>query len=312
MQPTVPKVSVIIPVYKAQPYIEKCAKSLFSQTLDSIEYIFIDDCSPDDSVEIIEKTANEFPNREKQIKIIRHSKNQGVGKSRQDGLDIASGEYIIHCDPDDWVEYNMYEKMYDAAKNNNADIVSSNFIIEYPNGKYCDYNESYSTKESLLHSLISNNWATLWRILIISTIAKAVRFIPGVDAGEDYAYICTATSMAYNIYCLQDKLYHYNRANPSSIISTKNLEKSNQQAIATIEVEKILGEKFPAAIINRKMKIKNEMLKFGIEKWRETFPEINYQCLMSAKAPINHRIINLLLWNLPSPIITQLIKFKYR
>lgn len=111
-----PKVSVIIPVYGVERYIEQCARSLFSQTMrDGIEYIFVDDCSPDKSIEILEDILREYPHREPQVKIIRHTENQGIGGTRRTGVKNATGEYIIHCDSDDWVEPDMYEMLYGKA-----------------------------------------------------------------------------------------------------------------------------------------------------------------------------------------------------
>ena len=122
-----PKISVIIPVYKAEPYIERCVRSLFSQTLDDLEYIFIDDCTPDNSISVLKAVLDEYPNRRDQVKIVNHQHNQGVSQSRQDGFDATTGEYVIHCDPDDWIEPEMYELLYDKAKSGNFDIVGCDF-----------------------------------------------------------------------------------------------------------------------------------------------------------------------------------------
>ena len=107
-----PKVSVIIPVYNVEKYIEKCARSLFEQTLDDIEYIFIDDCSPDNSMLVLSKVLKSYPKREAQVRIIRNPENKGVAYSRTIGMKAATGEYMIHCDPDDWVDKELYQNMY--------------------------------------------------------------------------------------------------------------------------------------------------------------------------------------------------------
>lgn len=124
-----PKVSVIIPVYNVEKYIEKCAESLFNQSLIELEFIFVDDCSQDRSLLLL-TVLDKYPYRKKQVKILVHENNLGVSQSRQDGLDIATGEYIIHCDPDDWVATNMYETMYMQAKKHSADIVFCNVVVE--------------------------------------------------------------------------------------------------------------------------------------------------------------------------------------
>lgn len=90
------KVSVIVPVYKVEKYIERCARSLFNQTLDDIEYIFVDDCSPDRSIEILNQVIGDYPRRKDQVQIIHHASNQGLALARQTGLKAATGEYIAH------------------------------------------------------------------------------------------------------------------------------------------------------------------------------------------------------------------------
>ena len=107
-----PKVSVIVPIYNVEKYIERCLRSLFEQTLDDIEYIFVNDCTPDNSMIILEKILKEYPHRIKQVKIINHEQNQGQAGARTSGMKAMTGEYMIHCDPDDWVELDMYEIMF--------------------------------------------------------------------------------------------------------------------------------------------------------------------------------------------------------
>ena len=106
-----PKVSVIIPVYGVEKYIERCARSLFEQTLDDIEYLFIDDCTPDRSVEILKQVLDEYPHRKNQVIIHRMEKNSGQAAVRKWGMLNVAGEYVIHCDSDDWVDIYMYEAM---------------------------------------------------------------------------------------------------------------------------------------------------------------------------------------------------------
>lgn len=137
-----PKVSIVIPTYKAEKYIERCVRSLFEQTLDSIEYIFIDDCSPDNSIAVMQKVLEEYPQRKDQVKVIRHEVNQGVGAARNHGVAACTGDYIIHCDPDDWVDINMYEAMYNKAIETNADMVYCDFYIAK------DFQNYYPQKQS--------------------------------------------------------------------------------------------------------------------------------------------------------------------
>lgn len=118
------EVSVCIPVYGVEKYIEKCARSLFEQTMtDGIEFIFVNDCTPDKSIEVLEKVLEEYPHRKDQVKIIKHEKNGGLVSARNTALKHASGDYIIHCDSDDWIDLDLYETMYRKALETDADVV---------------------------------------------------------------------------------------------------------------------------------------------------------------------------------------------
>lgn len=124
-----PKVSVVIPVYGVEKYIERCARSLFEQTLDDIEYIFVNDCTKDRSIDILNEVINDYPARKQQIRIVHHEKNKGLPFARQSGWQVATGEYVANCDSDDWVDLNLYEMMYKEAIEKNADIVVSDICL---------------------------------------------------------------------------------------------------------------------------------------------------------------------------------------
>ena len=98
------KVSVIVPIYKVERFIVKCADSLFSQTMDDVEFIFVDDASPDSSMRLLEECIRRHPEREGQIRILTHPENKGLPAARNTGLAVATGEYVFHCDSDDFVE----------------------------------------------------------------------------------------------------------------------------------------------------------------------------------------------------------------
>lgn len=123
-----PKVSVIVPVYKAEKYLRRCVDSILAQTFTDFEVLLIDDGSPDRSGEICDEYANNYS----QIRVF-HKENGGVSSARQCGIDNAQGEYTIHVDPDDWIESNMLEELYIKAKKKNADIVICDFYFEYKN-----------------------------------------------------------------------------------------------------------------------------------------------------------------------------------
>lgn len=111
-----PKVSIIVPVYNVEKYIDRCMQSLLNQTLYDIEIILVDDGSPDNCPAM----CNDYAEKDSRIKVI-HKKNAGLGFARNSGIDIATGEYLAFLDSDDYVEVTMYEKLYEKALTDNLD-----------------------------------------------------------------------------------------------------------------------------------------------------------------------------------------------
>ncbi len=121
-----PKISIVIPVYKVEKYIGVCIESVQNQTLKDIELILVDDGSPDKSGEI----CDQYASKDDRIKVI-HKKNGGVGQARNDGLDLATGEWIIFCDSDDWLETNALEELVKSGEKSQADIVFGDVNLVY-------------------------------------------------------------------------------------------------------------------------------------------------------------------------------------
>ena len=145
-----PKVSIIVPVYKAEKYLHRCIDSILSQSFTDWELILVDDGSPDSSGAI----CDEYAQKDARIQVI-HKVNGGVSNARQSGMDIAKGEYVIHADPDDWVETNMLEELYGKAKEEDADMVICDFIYEYAAGpKYHRQNIESLDSRSVLKQLL--------------------------------------------------------------------------------------------------------------------------------------------------------------
>lgn len=152
-----PKVSVIVPVYNVEKYISKCLDTLVNQTLDDIEIIIVNDGSKDKSKEIIKKY--EIKNSQK-IKYYE-KENGGLSDARNYGMKYANGEYIAFLDSDDYVELDMYEKMYEIAKKENSDMVECNFIWEYPNKTRDDIGEIYNNKKEMIEKIRVVAWNKL-------------------------------------------------------------------------------------------------------------------------------------------------------
>ena len=111
-----PLLSIVVPIYNVENYIEKSVRSLFEQTYPNIEYIFVNDCTPDKSMGVLDSVLADYPHRVSNVVVINHTQNKGLAISRHDGFVVAKGEYIATCDSDDWVELDMYENLMRCAK----------------------------------------------------------------------------------------------------------------------------------------------------------------------------------------------------
>ncbi|MFI3277530.1 MAG: glycosyltransferase family 2 protein [Rikenellaceae bacterium] len=212
-------VSVIIPVYGVEGYIERSLRSLFTQSkTDGVEYILVNDATLDTSMDIARQVISEYKDLE--IKIIDHAENRGLALARQTGLESATGEYILHTDSDDWCESTMLEDMYQAAVQSGADVV------------VCDYFLNISTQERYISQKVSSDpiefydmilkgdaapsvWNKLVRRSII--IDNNIKPVADINMGEDQIFtakvLCQARpkvyhlSRAYHHYCIRETSY---------------------------------------------------------------------------------------------------------
>lgn len=222
------KISVIIPVYNSDKYIEHCLSSIVGQTFKEIEVVIIDDASTDNSIELIHKFLSKHPSLS--AKVIRNEKNNGVSTTRNIGLEVSTGEYIYFCDNDDWLDSNMLERMYHCATEKGSDIVICDVTavyashaeiikIEYPN----------KDKQTSLKKYISSTWNFIHNILAKKSlyIDNNIRFPDGLNMCEDYLVSTQLLYKSTNPYHLHVPLYFYNRSNQSSFLH--NLDDSRRQ-----------------------------------------------------------------------------------
>ena len=160
-----PKISVIVPVYKAEEYLHRCVDSILAQSYTDFELILVNDGSPDNSGAI----CDEYAAKDNRIKVI-HKENGGVASARQCGIDNATGEYTIHADPDDWVEPTMLEELYNKAVEENADMVICDFYLDtIKDCKYRSQKVSDETSQKVLEDLLFHRLhGSLWNKLIKS------------------------------------------------------------------------------------------------------------------------------------------------
>lgn len=171
-----PKVSVIVPFYNVEGYIEKCLDTLVNQTLEDIEIILVNDGSKDNSILIAKKFLENYP---KKI-VYLEKENGGLSDARNYGIPYAKGEYIAFLDSDDYVEKNMYEEMYALAKKENSDMVQCNFYWEYidKNKKKIGDMQKYSNKKELITKGRVEAWNKLIKREILEN--EEIRFPKGL------------------------------------------------------------------------------------------------------------------------------------
>ena len=152
-----PKVSVIVPFYNVEKYIEKCLETLVNQTLDDIEIILVNDGSKDKTVDIVKKYKEMYSNKI----VYLEKENGGLSDARNYAIPYARGEYIAFLDSDDYVETNMYKEMYEIAQKENSDMVECNFIWEYPNKTRIDIGTTYNNKHEMIEKIRVVAWNKL-------------------------------------------------------------------------------------------------------------------------------------------------------
>lgn len=280
-----PLISVIITIYNREQYIEDCARSLFSQTLDNIEFIFVDDASTDNSIEVLKLILNEYPSRSKSTKIICLDNNGGVANARNVGLDNVTGEYVIHADSDDWVDLNMYELLYNKAKETNADILGCNLCHEYPNRKSIHIQKYGKTKDDNIRNLILGDiHPSLCTSLTKFKLIKShdITFLNGLNMGEDLFFNLQLYLYAEKIDSIDIAPYHYRHTTASS--SFHHTRETINSGIAIgrkiEELMKVMGryDDFKDDIDYRKFSLKLSLIynfdnQDNYRYWLRIFPE---------------------------------------
>lgn len=227
------KVSVIVPVYKVEQYLDKCVESILNQSLSDFELILVDDGSPDNCP----KMCDEWAKKDNRIKVI-HKQNGGLSDARNAGMKIATGEYILFVDSDDYIRNDTLSLTYDKAAINNSDIVLFNICTD-TNGiiRNCrfEFEDSYSgneyIKENLLYRYYTSNNAginsacnKLYKTAFLRN--NSLEFDVNDIRCEDCWFNFKCLQKANQINYLNEYLYYYLQ-NPNSIMHDSNLQNYN-------------------------------------------------------------------------------------
>lgn len=225
-------VCICVPVYGVEKYIERCARSLFEQTYKDIEYLFVDDCSPDRSIEILKSVMEDYPERKERVRIIMHDKNRGLGAARNTAVENCETEFIMHVDSDDSIEKNTVEIVMAKQAEGDYDIVSFGFnkITSYNKVERWVKPSVHSAKELALKTLSRRMPVCVWGALYRTSLYtdNGIRVTEGVNNSEDY---CVTPRLAYyasRVCTIPDTLYNYYFANDGSYTVDFSESKSRQ------------------------------------------------------------------------------------
>ncbi|MGL5570616.1 glycosyltransferase family 2 protein [Cetobacterium sp.] len=232
------KISVIVPVYKTEKYLERCLESILSQTLKEIEVIIVNDGSPDDSYKIIEK----FLKNDKRIKVI-NQENLGLSVARNNGIKKAEGEYILNIDSDDWIEQNYLLDIYLKAQKNKLDMVITNIFWDYDNGILkeekdleIDENLIISGKEYVKELNEGKTFPSVSNKLLKRSlyIENNIFHPEGISMGEDFFTISRLAHYAKKVGKIEKAYLHYIQ-NPKSIMNS-NASKKIYELLSGFEI----------------------------------------------------------------------------
>lgn len=284
-----PLVSVIVPVFKVEQFIECNAHQLFGQDLLEVEYIFVDDCSPDNSIALLKSVLEQYPERKACTTIIRHPENKGLPAARNSGLEVATGEFILHCDSDDWLEKDALSKLYAKACADGSDAVWCDWYLSFrENERYMGQaprQEGVLTGRQCVELMLGGQIRfNVWNKLVRRSLYEQtkVRFPDGYGMGEDMTMIrllANASKVSY----LPQALYHYVQLNTGAFTKKTNLRHLKQIRYNVEQTTAFLQELYGDSIhqhiqffkLNTKLPflISSDILSY--QRWQRWYPEAN-------------------------------------
>ena len=216
------EVSILVPVYNVGSFIVRCAESLFRQTYKNIEYIFVDDASPDNSIELLRQVIKKYPERKDDVTILTHSVNRGLSAARNTAVRAAKGNYVMHIDSDDYIALDGIERMLKYAQKKDADVVVADDIITTAKKKHRKKDVVDSDKKAYINQLLfrESNYRIGGKLLRRSLLLQNALFsVEHISMGEDYVLYPRIVYYAKNIVKLDYAFYYYYQ-NANSLMHT--------------------------------------------------------------------------------------------
>lgn len=231
-------VSIIIPVYGVEKYIERCANSLFAQTYSNIEYVFVNDCTPDRSIERLNEVLKKNPVRKASVNVVENITNCGLAAVRNIGVKHCHGQFLMHVDSDDWLDVDVVEKCVKKQIETDADIIAFDRNIYLRDGiRKVSAREANTKEKFLVQMLRREREISIWGMLIRTSLYKEhqIACVEGINMSEDFQTSPRLVYYANRISILHGVAYNYECRNSKSISATFN-EKNVTQELVTLDV----------------------------------------------------------------------------
>ena len=302
-------VSVLVPVYRVENYVGRCAESLFRQDYKNLEYIFVDDCSPDRSVDVINRVLDSYPHRRKQVQIITHSENKGLSEARNTAVAHAKGEYLMHVDSDDYINKETITEVMSELKNSGADAAIFAMKHIYAD-KEVESVDSLPYSGELVTDFVNRIICRDVAAYVCGGIYKTALYkengivaISGINVGEDYA---TKPRLLYNaerIIGIPKAYYnyvHYNQGSYSKNFSEKSVYDFRRALDVLNDYFYDKGQEFAQSLKTAEIRLRSELLlSWGCYGGRECELELirkefNPDKVLFSKLCLKYRIANML------------------
>ena len=228
------QVSIIVPVYGVERYIERCSRSIFEQTYQNLEFVFVDDCSPDRSIEILKKVIASYPERKDFVKIVKHKRNRGAAASRNTGLTNSKGDFVFYVDSDDWIELDAIELLVKAQLSCDSDIVFGQYLVYENDGPRLLKAKEYSDKKGFVLQMMQRTWDHFLAGRLVRRslfVTNNLFCMEGLNIAEDRYIMTELAYYAHGVDSMEQIVYHYERRNTEAATNAKDAKRilSNQR-----------------------------------------------------------------------------------
>lgn len=295
--------SVIIPVYNAAGTLNQCLDSLFSQTYDNLELVFVDDCSDDGSGDIVCSFAADHGRDDIQVKLIRHEINSGVAAARNTAMDNATGKYVCSVDADDWLETDAVRELVDIAESNVADIVGCDWYLSFNrNERYMAQRHFETPLEALKNMMAGVMRWNLWLFMVRKSLYddNQIRFVPGMNMGEDMLVTMRLFLAARNVEHVAKPFYHYRQVNESSVSKVFSDTRIAEVSENVTRVESVIHDSqyrkelleyvdYLKQFIKLPLLMTNDVHQY--KRWNAWFTESDKSILKNKMVPLRTRLV---------------------